>query len=782
MKFSRSNADRRRKSLQSWPLPLRRGPFLIAAAYLTVAVLWILFSDAWVAAIAPDSVTLAAMQTWKGILFVSTTALLLYLSMRSLHKAIGRITARMEAETDRLNRAHRIARLGDWDLEPATETLCGSPEFYRLLGLEDPPFTWPAFVDLFMEEHQAALNDALGELEDSHTPVDMECQLRAVSPPRWFHIRAERTSDGQVAGTLMDVSRQRALVEAVLEREARFAEMAQHIPEVFWIYDPEKKQVVYVSPAFEQIWQRAVEDFNADPTIWMQSVHPSDHDQVLQITDLSTAQCQPSTQEYRIQRPDGSWRWIHDRAYPICDDQGNLLRMVGVTQDITQHHHQQEALYQAAHYDRLTGLPNRSLFYERLGQQCHEATAAGHPFALLYIDLDRFKNINDSLGHSAGDDLLRQVAQRLQEVLERRGFIARLGGDEFAVLLARQSDYEAHEKVARDLINVLAHPYLIQDETSFVTVSIGIAIFPEDGNDPENLLKNADMAMYSAKSRGRNTFEYFHQDRAISSADRLRLETDIHQAVERQEFELYYQAQYTVDGNACLGVECLLRWQHPVRGMISPAEFIPLLEETGLIQRVGLWVIEEACASIKRWRGMGMPDFVVAVNVSARQLNDEQLPAQIARLLEQYEVPRGMLELELTESSLMQEPAHAKRLFAQLREMGVKIAIDDFGTGYSSLNYLKEFAPDLLKIDKGFIDGIVMDQRDREILFGIVRLAHTLRIAVIAEGVEDADQLQVLQEAGCDAVQGFLLARPQPRSEVEARMLDQGVLLPNTAS
>ncbi|MDX1587710.1 MAG: GGDEF and EAL domain-containing protein [Oleiphilaceae bacterium] len=565
---------------------------------------------------------------------------------------------------------------------------------------------------------------------------------------------------------------QQLLHNAVQEREARFVEMARHIPEVFWTYQPATKSVSYASPAFEALWGQSVDALVADPGLWMRSVHPEDRDRVRQSLDYTLQKACTTSQEYRIRCHNGQWRWVHDRVYPILDQEGQLQRLVGVTQDITQQHQQQQALYHEAHYDRLTGLPNRALFHERLGHQCLDRET-DNPFVLMVIDLDRFKTINDSLGYSAGDELLRQVAQRLQQALSGGGFIARLGADEFAVLLSRESESSDHKRVATELVRSLSRPYRIQQVDSYVTVSIGVALFPCDGGDPETLLKNADVAMFSAKEQGRNTIAYFHQESAVASAARLHLEMDIHQAVAREEFELYYQAQFDVPDRRLVGAECLLRWNHPEQGMISPGAFIPLLEETGLIKQVGLWVIERACRDLGQWTRQGLDDFTLAVNMSARQLYDAQLPEAIERLLARYQVPRNSLELELTESSLIQEPASAQRLFQKLREMGVRIAIDDFGTGYSSLNYLKTFAPDLLKIDKSFVDGITSGLRDRAIFTAIVDLAHTLEICVIAEGVEEEAQMDSLRHSGCDWVQGFLLARPQPASVFVPWLVDQ---------
>lgn len=644
--------------LSPQPFLLRKGPSLIALVYMLLGLLWIVFTDAWLAAVFHAS-EISSFQTWKGMGYVVLTALLLYLAMMVLFRAIER------------------------------------SRFY-----------------------------------------------------------------------------QHRLMQAVLEREARFMEMARHIPEVFWTYQPEQKRITYVSPAFAQIWGHPPEALEANPELWMDSVHPDDQSRVRQSMDYCVEKACTNSQEYRIRNGSEQWRWVHDRVYPIVDEQGQLQRMVGVTQDITHQYQQQQALYHAAHYDRLTGLPNRALFHERLSHQCLEENN-GRSFVLMVIDLDRFKTINDSLGHSAGDELLCQVSRRLQQDLSGRGFIARLGGDEFAVLLSRQSDLSSHEKIARDLVRSLSCSYQIQGEEAYTTVSVGVALFPEDGGDPETLLKNADVAMYSAKHQGRNMVAYFQQDRAKASEQRMRLEMDIHQAVAREEFELYYQPQFAVTDRRTVGAECLLRWNHPQRGMVSPAEFIPLLEETGLIQQVGLWVIEQACRDLGNWSRQGLQGFTLAVNVSARQLHDAQLASEVARLMAFYQVPQNMLELELTESSLMQEPEHARELFCELRTMGVRIAIDDFGTGYSSLNYLKQFVPDLLKIDKSFVDGIVSDHRDRAIFTAIVDLAHTLGICVIAEGVEEERQMESLRHAGCDWVQGFLMARPQPASVFVPWLKDQ---------
>lgn len=678
-------------------------------------------------------------------------------------------------ETARLYEAHRIARLGDFTAATLDGELQASPEFRRLLGVsDDESITGASLPDYFVEPDNQRLREAWS-LIDSGVPVN--CALTLIDDAgRINHVqlRAEcrRTETGSltITGTLMDITDQQRLLEQVVERESRFTEMAAHVPEVFWIYDHRQHDALYVSLAFEKIWDQPLTTPTDTWVRWHDSIHPDDAHDVKATLEACINEQRSQEVIYRIRQENGDQRWIRDRIYPIKDSQGELLRVVGITADVTEDRRQQDLLFQAAHYDTLTGLPNRNLFYQRLKHQCQDSLQRGSPFSLFFIDLDRFKNVNDSLGHSAGDELLRQLADRLQEVLERRGFIARLGGDEFAVLAARGTDQAELTQLANNIMQALTRPFNVHDHVSYLTVSIGIALFPRDGEDAESLLKNADMAMYAAKNRGRNHFEFFHADQVQTSPERLRLESEMHLALEREEFELFYQGQYAIQDESLVAAECLLRWRHPERGLVSPAHFIPLLEETGLILRVGDWVIEEACRVRREWLERGLRDLTLSVNISASQINQTELADRLEAHLGTYDLPTSTIELELTESSIMHEPARAGALIERLRAIGVSIAVDDFGTGYSSLAYLKRFAPNVLKIDKSFIDDIASDRRDLDIVSGIIQLAHTLDARVVAEGVETREQLDCLKERGCDLIQGYLLARPMPRGEFEQRL------------
>ena len=415
-----------------------------------------------------------------------------------------------------------------------------------------------------------------------------------------------------------------------------------------------------------------------------------------------------------------------------------------------------------AHYDDLTGIPNRALFADRLSAQFAVSRRDASFFSVLFLDLDRFKGINDTLGHPVGDELLRQVSTELRAVLRDADTVARLGGDEFALILPALKHKEDAAVVARKILNRFARPMRVGAHELYVTPSIGISVYPEDGDSADLLLKNADTAMYKAKEAGRNGYCFYSAEMNERALERLEMETALRRALDGGEFVLYYQPKFEVRGRSLAGAEALLRWQRHGHGLVSPAEFVPLLEETGLIQPVGAWVIREACRQIARWRHARALAGPVAVNVSARQFQTESLLLDIAAALEESAVPPAMLELEITETVLASHPADALATLRRIKSLGVKVAIDDFGTGYSSLGRLKEFPIDSIKLDCSFIRDIASDPADRHIVAMVIGLARGLGMQVVAEGVETEAQLAVLDELGCELMQGYLLARPGP--------------------
>ena len=427
-------------------------------------------------------------------------------------------------------------------------------------------------------------------------------------------------------------------------------------------------------------------------------------------------------------------------------------------------HRAEERLEVMAHYDALTHLPNRALFHDRLEQALSRAERNKSLVSLMFLDLDRFKAVNDSLGHDSGDQLLREVALRLRQCIRETDTVARLGGDEFTVILEQIARPEDAAIIATKIIDALAEPVLINGQETFASTSIGITLYPLDGERAEQLIKNADFTMYKAKEEGGNGYRFFTRELGTLTTSRLEMESGLRHALERQEFLVYYQPKLDLASGTIIGAEALLRWKHPVKGLISPAEFIPILEETGLIEPVGEWVLKTVCEQLRAWHDSpDLPRLVVAVNLSARQLQNKDLCKTISDILEATGLEPGFLELEVTESMLMHDPKRANEILAQIRNKGIlHIGVDDFGTGYSSLSYLKQFPIDTLKIDKSFVDGLPEDEDDIAISRAVIAMAHSLKLTVVAEGVEKIEQLEFLRENGCELVQGYLVSLPVP--------------------
>jgi diguanylate cyclase (GGDEF)-like protein/PAS domain S-box-containing protein len=490
----------------------------------------------------------------------------------------------------------------------------------------------------------------------------------------------------------------------------------------------------------------------------------------------------------------GSWEgelWLKRRDgehYPawvgitaVFDDEGDLASYVCFFSDISERKASEQRIHRLAYYDALTHLPNRTLFQDRLHTALQHAERQHAWVVLMFLDLDRFKPINDSLGHAAGDRMLQEMASRLLECVADDDTVARMGGDEFTLLLqpgaTQQAALTRAIHVAEQILASLVKPFVLEGREFFVTASIGIALSPQDGNELSQLMKNADTAMYHAKERGKNNFQFYQADMNASALERLELESDLRHALEQEEFTLYYQPQFSGDGKRLTGAEALLRWRHPRRGLVPPGDFIPVLEELGLVVEVGEWVLKEACRQLREWHLAKVRVPKVSVNISARQFSDGQLGMRIANILQETGLPPACLELELTESILMREVSEAMQILAGLKRLGLSIAVDDFGTGYSSLNYLKQFPIDVLKIDRTFVDGLPSGEQDAQIARAIIAMAHSLNLAVIAEGVETHEQLEFLREHGCDEVQGYLFGRPMPASRFEAQFSNDALFM-----
>ena len=533
--------------------------------------------------------------------------------------------------------------------------------------------------------------------------------------------------------------------------------------------------IEYVNPAFEEItgFTRA-EASGKTPTIIKSGRNSSKEYKRLWRTIMHG-------EVYRNvlinRKKDGSLYYEEKTISPLKDSDGNITHFISSGKDITERMQTEERLHHLAYHDVLTDLPNRVLLVERISNAIKQSRGAEQRCAVLFIDLDRFKNINDTLGHGVGDLLLQAVPERLLSCVRDRDTVARFGGDEFALLLEKVPSSDDVAKVASKLIEVLSKPYLVHNQELYLTASIGISLSPDDSTDANTLIKNADTAMYRAKDTGRNNYQFYSTDMGARAFERLSLETSLRYAMERNEFELFYQSVVAMGSGEIVGAEALIRWHHPDLGLVAPDKFIPLLEDTGLIIDVGEWVINTACqqgsAVIKL---IGKP-FRMAVNLSGKQFRDEKLVEIVQQAVRVHQFPVSLLDIEITETVLMQNDRVSLANISALKKLGMRLSIDDFGTGYSSLSYLKRFPVDIIKIDRTFIRDVTNDPEDAAIVTAVIAMAHSLKLEVVAEGVEDNAQVEFLKHYTCDYLQGFLFSTALPEKEFHQLLMTKDKML-----
>jgi len=466
--------------------------------------------------------------------------------------------------------------------------------------------------------------------------------------------------------------------------------------------------------------------------------------------------------ECRVKTPDGKEKWIRTRGMAIWDESGIPIRVAGSITDITEQRLSDEKIHQLAYYDSLTGLPNRTLLKDRFDVAVAVAQRKNSSIAVLFLDLDNFKTINDTQGHSYGDELLMKVGEQLKLRLRRSDTIARLGGDEFVILQTNVKSIDEVHRLASRLLEVFRRPWVIKDREFFVTVSIGVSIYPNDGLDLHELMKNADTAMYRAKDSGRNNYQIYSNELNSFIMERLKIESHLRKALENKEFILYYQPQIELKTGKVLCMEALIRWYNPAIGLAMPDSFIHIAEEIGLINDIGEWVLRTACRQLNQWRANGYNDFKVSINLSPKQFQQPNLVEMVGSIIREAKVNAEWIELEITESLAMQNLEHTISILKRFKDMGVGVSLDDFGKGYSSLNYLKQLPISNLKIDKTFIHGITVNSKQAKIAKALISLAHNMDLTVTAEGVENMTQLEFLIKENCDIAQGYLFSEPKP--------------------
>ncbi|MFZ5968012.1 MAG: EAL domain-containing protein [Bacillota bacterium] len=524
-------------------------------------------------------------------------------------------------------------------------------------------------------------------------------------------------------------------------------------------------EYLYVSPNYRDILGYDSEDLVGKKV----SSFVYKTDRLTLVSSLKKAVEEKSLGEvsYRMVDKDGNIFWFEStgKIYKTAD---NETRIVMVSRDCTERQMFEDAIRHQAFHDALTGLPNRMLLKERLDLEIAHMQRSGEMLAVLFLDLDRFKIINDTLGHAVGDELLKMIAMRIKNCVRTDDTVARLGGDEFTVLLPGIAQVEDVGKIANKIMDAIKQPIRIDKHEFYISTSIGIALYPNDGDDPVTLLKNADVAMYLAKEKGRNNFQLYTSSMNEKALERLEMENSLRRAIEREEFTVYYQPRVNSRNREIIGMEALIRWIHPELGIILPGKFIPIAEETGLIVPIGEWVLRTACKQNKTWQDAGYPPIRVAVNLSARQFQLQNLVETVSQILDETGLEAQWLELEITESIAMHNAEYTYKMLEELRKMGVHFSIDDFGTGYSSLNYLKRFPITKLKIDRSFVQEIHKDADNAAIASTVIVLGQSLKLGVVAEGVETEEQLDFLRKYECEEMQGFLFGKPMPPDEFEA--------------
>ena len=573
----------------------------------------------------------------------------------------------------------------------------------------------------------------------------------------------ERTSQLEVTNQELQqqIQERRQVSQLLQHSEEKLESILNSLEEVVWSADVQTRNLIFLNPAAQKVYGRSVSELLNNPHLRLEAVHPEDRPQVEK--SLNSNNTQNIDLEYRIVQPNGEIRWVWERSRLIYDARGKASRQDGIICDITERKQVEEKLSHEAYHDALTGLPNRVAFIERVERAIAISQQdSNYMFAVLFIDLDRFKVVNDSLGHLIGDELLINVARILQYCVRARDFVARLGGDEFTILLDNIDDLNDAHSIAARIQEKLVTPFTLDNHTVFTSASIGIVVGDAQYQDSSDILRNADIAMYSAKSQGKARHEIFDEEMYAETVELLKTENDLRKAVLNDEFVLHYQPIIAFDSGDLYGFEALLRWQHPDKGLVYPDKFIHVAEETGLIISIGEWVIKEACRQLISWqkRFSDAKNLKISVNLASQQIKEPKFLEKLDEIVLAYPLPHNALHFEITESTLMDYRQETIDLLTEIRKRNIQLSIDDFGTGYSSLQYLNRFPIDHLKIDRSFVQEMLNDRENFEIVKTIITLARTLKIDVIAEGVETLRQLKVLKTFNCKLGQGYLFSKP----------------------
>jgi diguanylate cyclase (GGDEF)-like protein/PAS domain S-box-containing protein len=670
----------------------------------------------------------------------------------------------LASSEERFRSLSAAAPNGIYALDLDGKLLYGNDRLVELTGLDHDQLAGYGWLDMI---HPSERERVVRESGPAALDRRLTTQFRIVRPDgalRWVRVHASplHGRNGERAGfvgSLEDITGEVEALNALAAREAEYRMLADNSSDFLARHAPDGTYR-YASPACEVITGFTPAELIGTPP--MEHVAEEDRPQVADNHVLVLEQDAPATVAFRLRRKDGEVRWFERTTRAVRDSDGSVRELVSVMRDVSERKQAEIELSHAALHDSLTGLPNRALFLDRLGLALLRTERRSGAVAVLFCDLDRFKVVNDSLGHDAGDRLLIDVAARIGGALRPADTVARFGGDEFTILCEDIAGEIEAATIAQRIVDVFREPFVLEDGEVFLATSLGIAIARGADDRAEELIRDADAAMYRAKDRGKGRYEVFDEEMRADAVVRLETESALRRALERGELRLHYQPEIDLASGAVVGFEALVRWEHPARGLLQPGSFIPLAEETGLVVPIGEWVLREACAESARWARPGEPPLTLSVNLSVRQLAQPDLVSTVRRALAETGTDPATVCLEITESAVMESGAATTAQLRALKSLGVRLAIDDFGTGYSSLAHLRRFPVDVLKIDRTFVDGLGREPQDTSIAAAVISLAHALELVTVAEGIETAEQLEVLTGLGCDLGQGYLFARPQP--------------------
>lgn len=689
-------------------------------------------------------------------------------TVRDYEKKITRMEQQLEE-------SQKLTNLGSWDYDVKSDKTNWNDRLYEIFGIEkkNGEINWektlqyvhPDDKEIYCDSYKKTLEEKR-DFDFEHRIVRDDGQVRVI----FVHSNVILNEEGEVArifGTIQDITEFRELETKLEDSEERFNSVANRLKVGIWSHDLIANEMVFCSKGFGEIFDLDIEKMKVNPMLWKESIYIKDREEI-EKNFLLLARGEEIEHQFRITDKNGQLKWVEGQIIPFLNQVGKLIRVDGIVKDITDMVQQKETLAFLSNHDHQTNLPNRRYYDRTLQQFIYQLNGHDEKLAVCKLDIDRFKFVNETLGYDIGDKLLVSFTERLQLIIGKEPFIARIGGDEFAIIFNKIEGLEDALKMAKVIIKEMEKPFYIDDYELFITTSIGISIYPVDGEDSRTLLSNANVALYNAKELGRNDWQLFSPSMNVESFKSYHLEKDLRKSLMHEELYVEYQPKVNPNTSRIEGIEALVRWNHPEWGVVSPSEFIPLAEDSGFIFKLGDWVMQEVCEALGRWVKQGLPVVPVSVNVSPKRLLKSDFVQTVQEIIFAAGIEPSLIELELTEQTIIRNTEATKQIISELKAFGVKVALDDFGTGYSSLSYLKDLNMDTLKIDKSFIDGITLKKENDAIVKSLIYLCREIDINVVAEGVETKEQLNFLLQQECQQIQGYIYSRSVSEKKIKS--------------